>query len=73
MSHRDPRVGKRVEFVSSGDEYTRIKPGTQGTVRLVDDMGTIHVKWDDGSSLGMIQSAGDRFHWLPDPPQLDVR
>lgn len=27
--------------------------GTQGTVMYVDDIGTIHVAWDDGSSLGV--------------------
>ncbi len=29
-------------------------PGTKGTVRLVDDQGTIHVEWDSGSHLGLI-------------------
>jgi hypothetical protein len=28
--------------------------GTLGTVRTVDDAGTIHVNWDNGSSLGVI-------------------
>ncbi len=27
--------------------------GTKGTVIHVDDIGTIHVKWDTGSSLGV--------------------
>lgn len=27
--------------------------GTLGTVVFVDDIGTIHVKWDNGSSLGV--------------------
>ena len=31
-------------------------PGCQGTVRWVDDMGTIHVSWDCGSGLGLIPS-----------------
>ncbi len=25
-----------------------------GTVRMVDDIGTIHVSWDNGSSLGVV-------------------
>ena len=29
-------------------------PGCRGTVRFVDDMGTIHVSWDIGSSLGVV-------------------
>lgn len=28
--------------------------GTKGTIRLVDDMGTIHVEWDNGSHLGLV-------------------
>lgn len=27
--------------------------GTQGTVRIVDDIGTVHVAWDNGSGLGV--------------------
>ena len=27
--------------------------GTEGTVRFVDDIGTIHVVWDTGSCLGI--------------------
>ena len=40
---------------SSKALYNRkLVPGCQGTVRWVDDMGTIHVSWDCGSSLGLI-------------------
>lgn len=46
--------GTRVELVSTTDPYTRLQPGTQGTVSSVDDIGTIHVNWDNGSGLGMI-------------------
>ena len=28
--------------------------GTKGVVRLVDDMGTIHVNWETGSTLGVV-------------------
>lgn len=35
--------------------------GTQGTVLFVDDIGTIHVKWDTGGSLG-IAYGEDRCH-----------
>ena len=31
-----------------------LKPGDRGTVDFVDDMGTIHVTWDNGSTLGMV-------------------
>lgn len=45
--------GTRVELVEMNDEYTKIEPGTKGTVDYVDDIGTIHMSWDTGSSLGV--------------------
>ena len=45
--------GCRVELVSMDDPYSRLKPGDQGTVAMVDDIGTIFVDWDCGSSLGV--------------------
>lgn len=48
-------VGLRVELVSMEDPYnTRLTPGAKGTVMGVDDIGTIHVKWDCGSTLGVV-------------------
>ena len=35
--------------------------GTKGTVVCVDDIGTIHVNWDNGSSLGLVFGE-DGFH-----------
>ncbi|MDO4647182.1 MAG: DUF4314 domain-containing protein [Eubacteriales bacterium] len=35
--------------------------GTIGTIILVDDAGIIHVKWENGSTLGVIFDAGDRI------------
>ena len=48
-------AGCRVALVSMGpDPYSRLKPGDEGTVFHVDDMGTVHVNWDCGSRLGMV-------------------
>lgn len=33
--------------------------GTHGTVRDVDDMGTVHIIWDNGSCLGACVLDGD--------------
>lgn len=35
-------------------DYHAVPSGTKGTVLFVDDIGTIHVKWDNGSTLGLI-------------------
>lgn len=48
-------VGCRVELTKMNDPYrTDLVPGCRGTVRGVDDTGTIHVRWDIGSSLGVV-------------------
>lgn len=48
-------IGARVELISMSDPYnTKLTPGCRGTVRAVDDIGTIHVAWDCGSSLGVV-------------------
>lgn len=46
-------VGSRVELVKMED--IQAPPiGTQGTVKGVDDIGSIMVSWDNGSSLSVI-------------------
>ena len=46
--------GCRVKLVSMDDPYSSLKPGDIGTVRFVDDTGTVFVNWDCGSSLGIV-------------------
>jgi len=48
---RFPR-GCRVELLQMEDPQAP-PIGTTGTVIGVDDIGTIHVKWDNGSGLGV--------------------
>ena len=38
---------------------------TLGIIKKIDDMGTIHVLWDTGSSLGLV-SGVDRFETVLD-------
>ena len=45
--------GCRVELVRIDDPYRRLNPGERGTVTGVDDIGTVHVAWDCGASLGI--------------------
>lgn len=45
--------GTRVALVKMDDPYSTLKAGDKGTVTGVDDIGTIHVNWDKGSSLGI--------------------
>ena len=36
------------------DDCHPVPDGTLGTVQFVDDAGTIHVGWENGSSLGLV-------------------
>ena len=36
------------------DDCHPVPDGTYGTVQFVDDAGTIHMGWDNGSSLGLV-------------------
>lgn len=46
-------IGARVELIRMSDPYTTIPAGMKGNVIGVDDIGTIHVSWDNGSQLGV--------------------
>ena len=45
--------GAVVELIEMNDPYHPVPSGTRGKVTDVDDMGTIHVRWSTGSSLGV--------------------
>lgn len=47
-------AGTRIELVSMGDDPNPIQSGAKGTVSHVDDIGTVHVEWDNGRVLGLI-------------------
>lgn len=47
-------IGCRVELAAMDDPYSRLRPGDRGTVRRVDDTGTVFVSWDCGSELGAV-------------------
>lgn len=46
-------AGTRIKLTKMNDKYAP-PIGTLGTVRGVDDMGSILVRWDSGSSLSVI-------------------
>ena len=45
-------AGTKVELVRMNDDHAP-PAGTRGTVTGVDDIGTIHVCWQNGSGLGV--------------------
>ena len=48
-----------------GDDPRPVENGTRGTVRVVDDMGTVHCDFDNGRRLGLIPGE-DSFRRLTD-------
>ena len=58
-------VGRRVRMIRTGDQWTNLRAGLQGTVSFVDDTGTIFIKWDNGVYLGMIPGE-DVIEYLPE-------
>lgn len=54
--------GKRVRCIQMNDKYP-VPSGTEGTINYVDDIGTIHVSWDNGSTLGLVPNE-DKYQIL---------
>lgn len=46
--------GARIELTHMSDPYAPVEPGTRGTVKFVDDVGTVFPDWDNGRTLGVI-------------------
>lgn len=46
-------IGQRVELIYM-DDFQAPPMGTLGTVRGVDDMGSVLIVWDNGSSLSAV-------------------
>ena len=64
--HLEALIGKRVRLKFTNDPYTDLRQGDEGTVNFIDDYGTVFVKWDSGSSLGLNAEFGDRWVVLPE-------
>ena len=47
-------AGTRVLLLSMGSDPRPVENNTRGTVIAVDDIGTVHCKFDNGRQLGMI-------------------
>ena len=51
---REYPAGTRVELVSMNDPWSKVKPGDMGTVLGVDDIGSLLMRWDNGSGLNVV-------------------
>jgi hypothetical protein len=60
-------AGSRIRLVSTTDSWTEdLRAGCEGTLLFTDEVGTVHVAWDNGSRLGLIPGE-DQWEVLSGP------
>ena len=65
------KKGLRIRMVNMEDE-SPVDEGLEGIINNIDDLGTIHVNWDDGRMLGVIPGI-DKYELLPpSEEQIDM-
>ena len=51
-------IGKRIR-INHMDDMSPVPDGTEGIITGIDDIGQIQVKWDNGSTLSVIDDIDD--------------
>ena len=62
--------GTRLELILMNDPFSPVDEGTRGTVQFVDDMGTIHMQWDNGRTLAVVPGE-DSFRKLTEEELME--
>ena len=53
-------VGTKIELVHMEDTHP-VPSGTKGVVSFIDDIGPLHIDWENGSSLALVYGV-DKFN-----------
>lgn len=48
------KTGTRIILHHMNDPYSPVPDGSKGTVSYVDDIGQIHMNWDNGRTLALV-------------------
>lgn len=62
--------GTRIEVTSMDNDPHPIEPGTRGTVKYVDDIGTLHCEFDNGRQIGVCPEV-DTFRTIRDEEMVE--
>ena len=52
-------AGTRIELIRMNDPCCPVPAGIKGTVDHVDDGGIIHMRWDNGRTLALLEGVDD--------------
>ena len=69
--HRGYRPGDRVQMVGCNDPYAPVLPGEKGAIAHIDDVGTLHMRWDGGRTLGVCLEE-DSVRKIPSEQEMEL-
>ncbi|MDE5583283.1 MAG: DUF4314 domain-containing protein [Ruminococcus sp.] len=58
-------AGTIIRLIHMADNIAPVPPGTIGEVAIIDDAGNIHMKWNNGRTLALIEGVDD-FEMISD-------
>lgn len=64
--------GTRIMLLRMENDPNPVESGTRGTVKHVDDIGTLHCRFDNGRNLGVVPGE-DSFRKLTDEELAEER
>ena len=64
--------GTRIMLLRMENDLNPVESGTRGTVKHVDDIGTLHCRFDNGRNLGVVPGE-DSFRKLTDEELAEER